>query len=165
MAKRFVYFGIVVLAAIAIFLGYQIYQQYQLKQSSGTKLEPGQTSVNQSVAPKETDVLNFPGPNASEEETRKFAETVQANAKETGELDISRCEPNPKVLKVKLGSEFKIKNSDPSEHKIYIANREEFSATPDSTVTVKASFGKGPGTYGYGCDGDSTLVGAFFVVE
>lgn len=170
MTKNLVYVGIIVLAVVAIYLGYKIYQQ-QIGLKSQTKTPGQQIQSNTSPKPaapqttQPTFVLNFPGPNSSDEETRKFAEDVQANAKETGELNISQCKPNPQVLKVKLGSEFKIKNSDLSEHKIYIAGKEKFSASPNSTVTAKAAFDKGSGTYGYGCDSDNTLAGAFFVVE
>ena len=168
MSKNLVYVSIAVLAVIAIVLGYQIYQQQRLTAPSSSTPLPVTTQDQQPDFNRQSYPLigNFPGNNTSDEERKKFSDAVRAQAKESDMLDITGCKANPLVYKIKLGSDFKIKNSDTVEHKLYIGGAEKYKIPANTTITVKANFEPGPGTYGYSCDEtNKNEVGLFLITE
>lgn len=174
MAKNLVYIGIAVLAVIAVVLGYQIYQQTVSKKAPTTRQQPPTRTITQPVgtqsstqtAPQKTEltakekqVLNFPGPNASQEEKNAWEAVVRklgAESEGVAYLDISGCKPNPVVYRVKLDSSFMVKNSDQKDHEIYNAKRVTIKANSTQTLRTQ-EIGSNIGLLGYGCDGSPGL--------
>ncbi len=89
---------------------------------------------------------------------------LQKLAKESAVLDINGCtKPDPLVLKLQEGSEFKVKSSDGLEHTIVINQDYKFKIPAGQTATFKADFPYGQGVYGYLCDSQPGVVGFFSV--
>lgn len=184
MAKNLVYVGIAVLAAIAVILGYKIYQQqraYQqvgltnqssqpTKQPSGVRASPKASPSPQAQQPSAAEVakvLKFPGANATEAERKNHSDLVNKLGNQFGGaafLDISGCNPNPVVYRVKQGGTFKVKNSDQTDHTIYTSIRNTIPANSEKTLESK-TIGDNMGAYGYGCDGSSGTVGIIQIVQ
>lgn len=187
MAKNLVYVGVVVLAVIAVVLGYKIYQQ-QLAykqtapknqsttgQQSGVKttpkLSPKPSPLSQSQqtsAAELAEVLQFPGPNATEAERKEQSDLVNKLGNQFGGatfLDISGCNPNPVVYRVKQGGSFKVKNSDQTEHTFYTdpGRKTKIPANLEQTLTSKA-IGDNYGDYSYNCDSSTNPVGIIQIV-
>lgn len=181
MAKNLVYLGVVVLAVIAVILGYNIYQQ----QTGGTATLPNtqpskiqsapQTGGNQSstqpttqkreLTAEEKQVLTFPGPNATEAEKKTHTDLVDQLGNKSGYavLDISGCAPFPVVYRIKQGGSISIKNSDKVDHVINTARKVTIKA--DSTQTVNSKeIGDNLGEYAYACDGSRSSVGILKII-
>lgn len=184
MAKNLVYVGVIVLAVIAIVLGYKIYQQTLANKTVSTteqpqsKTKPQPTSrqitipatpqTQQPSAAEVAEVLKFPGPNATEVERKKHSDLVNKLGNQFGGatfLDISGCNPNPVVYRVKQGSSFKVKNSDQIEHTIYTdpIRQTKISANSEQTVESK-NIGVNNGDYGYNCDSSTNPAGIIQIV-
>lgn len=183
MAKNLVYVGVIVLAVIAVFLGYKIYQQQTLtNKTSVTNQQPQKRStpkprVNQTTpeatqpqtqqpsASEISAVLNLPGPNATEAERKKRQDLINklGSSSDITSLDIAGCIPNPVVYSVRKGTNFKVKNPDQIDHTIYTTIRTTIKANSEQTLTSK-DIGDNFGDYAYGCNGEPNSVGIIRIV-
>jgi len=172
----------IVLALVAILLGYLIYQQQTgaslfttdrtLQTSSPDLLTPlpgnlRATSLNETYV-NETDVLNWPAPNASVEEKQRHSNFIQSIAQNTEYIDIVNCVAQPLVFRIQLGQTFVLRNQDAVDHTITIREEAEFYIPAGGTNSSTANthiFEFGPGNYGYTCESQAGIAGIFFVVE
>lgn len=164
MTKKLVYVGVVVLALIAVILGYKIYQQTISSQSAPkpkpsaefqdvTIPKPGvnnsqQTDTSSQSIDLDSIFKRFPGPNATAEEIQSFHDYLYTISRETGLITLKDCKADPQVLRVKKGQEFKIKNEDSVDHKLTMPGK-QVSVKAAGEITLTASE---IGEYGYGCD-------------
>lgn len=174
MSKNLVYIGVVVLAVIAVILGYNIYQQQTgvattpstqppartIEQPSGT--QSGNQASTQNI---DIDALfkKFPGPNATVAQIQDFRDYIDPLSKETGLITIKDCKADPIVLRVKKGQDFKITNQDSIDHKLTMLGQ-EVTVKAGATLTRKA-----PGEIGesgYSCDNAKTgNIGIIHIVQ
>lgn len=165
MARNLVHkrnFKLVILVAAAILLLVAISKQQKIKQSASPSPSP-----NISTQPKqlpttltedERSILNPPSVDASRSAKDQHAQTVAKLAKEGNTLEIKDCKPNPLVLQVKQGSDFKINNNDSVDRKITFDEDHVYKIPANNKLTIKAEFKYGTGDYGYICEGTG-LVG------
>jgi len=181
MSKYLLFFGIVVLAVIAVVLGYQIY-----KQTTGTGIAPPvvqtppiqQSVINTDISqisplPQNIDIdvesilKQFPDTTATDEEKTKFNEYLFSLAQEADTLTIvssatANCSPTPKILRVKKETEFKIVNQDNVDHKLSMFQKDIY-AKANTTTTVKTDWGTG--AFGYICGDTGPRVGIFIIID
>lgn len=170
MSKNLIYVGIAALVIIAVVLGYKIYQQQiQIPPTAST----GDQSQNISEAPltnqatsapastidnaERQKLFSFPGPDATEAERKSHSDLVNKLGNQFASstfLDITGCQPNPIVYRVKLGGSFRVKNSDQIDHTLSTDKKTVVKAGSDTTISSTA-IGDKPGDYGYGCDGST----------
>lgn len=78
-------------------------------------------------------------------------------------LNLTNCNPDPLVIKVKNGEIIKLKNDGDADLSIGIDANHIYVVPAKSIKEVKADLGKGTGLYGYGCNASSTPAGMIFV--
>ena len=165
MTKILTYIGIAVLVVIAIVLGYIIIKQQsitpQVSTDNSTATAP--TTNQLSAAEEIAAVLNFPGPNATDAEIKKHLDLVDKLGNESTILDISGCKPNPVVFRIRLGANFKVKNSDQIAHVIYTYKELTINANSEQSLD-SASVSSGLGNRGYSCDNGKTTVGVIQII-
>lgn len=170
LTKNLPFIIVIILVAVAIILASYIYRSRSSQKPTPT---PNQLQTTQKQQPQqpvdvtvnEREVLNFPGPNASDDERKKYAELVNRVSKETTTLEIKNCEPSPLGLKVKEGTEIKVKNNDSVKHKLIVDEKNQYDISASSSNTIKLDFGKGPGVYGYTCDPNAkNPAGIFYII-
>jgi len=180
MGNKLMIVGIVVLAVIAVVLGYQIYQETlaskpQSVSQTQTPILPqtvGDTNISQvSPQPQDIDVESilkqFPSSTATDEERIKSNDYLLSLGQEVDTLTIvssatANCSPTPKILRVKKGTEFKIVNQDNVDHKLSMFQK-DISVKANTTITVKTDWGAG--AYGYVCDGTGRRVGILHIID
>ena len=165
--ETFFYLAIVLLALVAIVLGYLIYQQ-QFSEESTSQESLTRSGIEQTPQKKSTDeiveVLNIPPPDASQEEKQKHFELALREAKEASYLDITQCTlAAPVVFKVREGESFEVRNNDTEPHTIIINPENTFTIPAKESRDIAPDFVQGPGLYGYACDNVPRAVGMLFV--
>lgn len=170
---------IAVLLVIALGLGAAIYIQRNPaileKPSTAQDATPQPSPVVQDfrplrplpkdLTPDERLVLQAPRQNDSFDKKAAHFELVKKLAKKSGTLNIDKCEkPSPLVLSLKEGQDFSVRNDDSVAHTIIIDTNHKYKIEPNTTTSLKASFGRGAGAYGYLCEKYAGIVG-FFLVE
>ncbi len=78
-------------------------------------------------------------------------------------LNLTNCNPDPLVIKVKNGAILKLKNDGDAELSIGIDASHIYVVPAKSVKEIKADLGKGTGLYGYGCNASKTPAGMIFV--
>lgn len=149
---------ILILGAILYWQRSVILEKEQTKSDLTTGMKTKGETVNIQVLLKET-----PGPNASPESLKEFASKVEKAAKESRELNISRCIPDPAILKIPSGSTYVVRNTDSVVHTLYIARQNAIEIPAQSEKRIVANFGSGQGSYVYACDAPTNFVGIFLV--
>ena len=172
MSSKILTILIVVLALAAVGLGYAIVKQqrgdksnflFERRFSQDRSVE---SSLDMSVEEREKLVLEAPGQDASQEEKERHFQIAQSIAEVAQYLDITNCKKgNPVVFQVKEGQEFTVKNDDSVSHTVSLGEKQNFPVPEKSTKTILPEFDKGPGVYGYGCDGSAKEVGMILVVQ
>ncbi len=178
MSKNLVYVGIGILAIIAVFLGYKIYQQQTVLQNqsiASSKPQPivqQNTSKSSTLSPQNNNISQaidldsvfkqFPGRNASKEEKMKFNNYLLSIGTEGGTLTINNCKVVPLVFRVKKGADFMLSNLDNVDHTLKV-NQVTFSVKARETKKVKAD--NLDGANGYYCDGTGPKIGILHVVQ
>lgn len=142
MGKTLVYVGVIVLAVIAVVLGYQIYQQTAGVQTPSVP-QTQDTTVPQTVGNQDTLQIsplsqkidmefilkNTPDPNSSIGKKQDWENYLRVNRQEGSLIVIKNCIAEPSVLIIENGEDFKIQNEDSVDHKLTI---------PPNGITVKA---------------------------
>ena len=154
-----------ILVLVGGVLGYAIYQSGALKsgQTAPTQV-PGApaagtadtTTTARTLTAEEQEALNFPGPDASDEELGRFANLVNSLMIDTRTLDISGCDVNPFVIKVKHGESITIVNNDNVAHTLFHGQVTiDVPANSTKIIGIDETFGggTGDGNLGYSCDG------------
>jgi len=130
----------------------------QTKAQATPRLEASALPVEE----REYLALNSPGQDASIEEKDYHFKIAQSIAEEAPYLNITNCQaPEPLVLNVKFGEALLVKNGDSVDHTISTDGDQAFLIAANSSKSIQPNFGKGPGVYGYGCDGSLKEVGLF----
>lgn len=152
--------------AITVILALAIYSQHKIKPSTDPAPSPSPQPklLSDTLTPDEKFILNPPPADASRSAKKKHAEVVAKLAKETPMLEIKNCQPNPLVLQIKQGSEFKIKNYDTVERRIFVDGSHVYKIPAKGEQNIKAEFKYGTGDYGYVCEGVG-LVAFLHVVQ
>lgn len=168
MKKRLPYILLAIPVIIAFILGYAIYNQLQGKapqQTQEEKQEETSTTPSVSRSPEETELLQVPGENATDEERQQHLEGVLEVARSSDTLNVSSCNPDIFALRVKQGETFTIKNDDTQEHTVVLNEDHIYKIPSQGSTEVEVDFGRGPGIYGYGCDTSGRAVGFLVVSE
>lgn len=109
--------------------------------------------------------LKSPLPTESPEKMDQYRKMIAYYAK-PGDLRITKnCIPYPVVLKVKMNSNYAIKNEDTIAHTLTFAGTRKYSIQPNASISVKADFENGFGGYGYQCDAAGLVSGYIFASE
>lgn len=169
---------IAVLAAVAVLLGYSLYNQFGApKPAPSTKAPPPAASSSQQALPTgsqaqpsqgaggasgkppwvatlsatERSFFTIPGADASQEEKESHASLVRKNTQSAGEVSIQKdCQPSPLAFAADNTLTFKVKNTDTVSHTVKIGPTGRYTLAPgeSSTVTLEKK-----GTIlGYACD-------------
>lgn len=163
----------VILAVLAAGLGYLIFRDYDVgsKINSYLKSKPQEVkqenkisnALQSELASEGEDVLNFPSPDANEEERNRHSDLVNKLAIKTDFLEIADCEPSPLVIRLNEEARFIIKNTGDKRRLIQIVDFEiRLPPGSEEEVEVKSIAEFGLGSYGYTCDG--VLVGVINVI-
>ena len=179
MSERISNLLIVILLIIALVLGYFIYKKnfsssYSSKTTTSKVPSSSKNNKSLNLAPRrpmpigltedEKTLLNPPGSNGTQEERDKHFALVVKLAKEAKVLDLNKCEkPNPLALKLNKGQKFNVYNGNLQNHTIWFDADRKYKIPANSTTTLTADFGDGPGYYGYLCDNVSGVVGFFLI--
>lgn len=164
---------VIILIIIAIALGCLIYQkkksQPPISMKEGNVVSNNQQANSYPLPEDLTDEERalFPPPanDSSEAEQREFHNKVSIAAKDTGSLDITRCErPVPLVLKLTEDQKFTLVNNHTDERELVIDPEHIYKVPAGGETALEADFGKGPGIYGYGCGQSGRAVGILFIV-
>lgn len=140
---------LVALIIVGLILGYSIYNQSQQK---------SQKSIPQALTEDERFILTPPSSDASKSALKKHAQMVKKLAQDGSLLEIKDCDPNPLVLKTRIGSDLEIKNQSTTNHRIIIDSKHYYDVPANGSKIIKAEFKYGTGDYGYVCEG-AGLVG------
>jgi len=165
---------ILILLAAAIVLGWYTIGKQQ--QRTGIQAESSQAQggaigdeFSMSLEEKEQFVLNPPSREDASTVERDFhLRIAQSIAQAAPYLNITNCSAGrPVVFQVQEGKEFTVKNDDSVDHNISLGGPSDsqiFLIPASSATTILPEFDKGPGVYGYGCDGSAKEVGLILVV-
>lgn len=169
--NRYAIYLIIILAVIAVILAIAIFREAIPKRARPTRQEPptqqispAPSSAPNASSPEEKQQLLGIRQDSSEEEKKRHADLVQRLARDAAYLDITDCDPQPIVMRLKDGGEFTVKNSDAGEREIGIDPQHIYTIPGRGERKIKVDFGHGPGVYGYGCNKSSGAVGMFLVV-
>lgn len=189
MAKNSVYVGVVILAVIAVVLGYKIYQQQTaLKGQPGQSNQPVQntqqsvlkttptttvkqpatsTSSNQNtnISADRQKISAYPGPSAPDEQKKEFGRIIGDNAQTSDTLDITNCETTPMVLSVKNGQSIKLINNDATVNAILFGPGKQYDVPANGSTTMLVNLGAGINTYRCTGISGSPIVGVFVVTQ
>ena len=110
-------------------------------------------------------IVNPPGPNATDEEKDRFFQLVAKVATPANFLEVSSCLPSPIAFLTEYKQPMSFMNNDSVEHSIIINKDHVYTVLPNSSKTVIAEFGFGPGFYGYACDDPNKTAGMIFIVD
>lgn len=148
---------IIILLIIAVVLGYAIYKQQDPKSPSVPDVSIPTPSVSTQISSAlnadEKAVLNPPPSDASPAEREEHDALAAKLSKESDNLDITNCRPNPLVLRIQINKNLKVKNSDNINHKLIFDDTHQYQIPKNSTIDIKVDFGHGAGLYGYVCEG------------
>lgn len=165
--KNLIIYLVFLISGSAFLVGYDIYRNLEPSSWMKQKLETAQnrlSSNRDSITPAtEQNVLQVPAENATDEEKQRHFDLAVSLARESQALEITNCKANPIVLKIENGKSFTVVNKDSVEHALVLTPELRFVIPAESPKTIAADFGKGPGLYGYGCDGIPRLMGLFLV--
>ena len=158
--------GVVVLAVIAVVLGYQIYKQTTgagiappvvqtppVQQTQDTSVQPTQQQTTQQTLPSAEEqalVKAIPDPNSSLEEKIEYNKKLEKFEKVTDMVEITNCWPYPFIARVREDTDLKIKNNDSVDNIIFIGQK-QINVPANTTVTTEP--GKGDGITNLTCNG------------
>lgn len=162
---------IVILAVIAVVLGYTIYNQSTSNKTAPRETEQPtrnvtSTPIGSKAAALTVDerlALQTPGANATEAERKAHFDAAVRAAKYVNTLDISQCIGTPVVLRVAAKQTLTVNNPDTQDHVIVIDKDHTYIVPASGKKEIVIDFGKGGGLYGYGCDASQTTSGLFLV--
>ena len=177
MNKNLLYTLFILLGVVALVFGYSIYQQSlstsdksynpnpePILPTTPTTDQPPPPTVTKDDAMR-SEILAFPGKDATDEEIRQHKELIMEKAVYTSLLDIGDCTPNPLVLKVNYGDSVTITNSGLTEHTLSRGDTTTaipVGGTEEIVISDFVGLEKGGGGFaGYGCD--NVLAGIFFI--
>ena len=181
MTKTLTYTAVVVLAVIAVVLGYKIYhkttgvqtpsgQQTQdttVPQTGGNSQPQIQSPTIDSAAIAEDrkKISVYPGPSAPDAQKREFQEIIDRNAQFSDTLDITKCESSPMVLKVRKEADIKLVNNGSTGNAILFGPGKQYDVAAKSSTTMTVNIDVGVNLYR--CIGISgnPIIGAFVVTE
>lgn len=101
-----------------------------------------------------------PGAGATTEQMREFSAKVSGYSKDATSINVTSCEPDPQIARIKKGQPINFKNSDSSSHKI-VNGKLVIDVPANSNKAIIPAF-PGLGIYGYTCD--TKMAGIFLVV-
>ncbi len=155
--------GVLVIAAL--FLGYKIYEKKSVTDSLTENIPSESTSTqNTTETPvvKKT-LLTPPGEGSTEAQLRAWGELVSQSALPGTTLEIAGCVAVPEAMALEAGKDFTVTNADNIPHTLVLNPTTTFLIPANSSKTIKADFGKGPGIYAFSCDNRQEAVGVFLV--
>lgn len=142
--KNFAIYSILILLVILlVILGIGIYYQQN-------------APVENNMEINEPFVLpTAPGPDASPEDTEVFVEAIRKHAVSANIVEVKEsCALSPAIIRIKEGDGLTFKNLDALQHTIVII--EQYTIPAGGAHALSATFEKGPGIYGIGCDAVGT---------
>ncbi|HEY0907797.1 MAG TPA: hypothetical protein VGE35_00430 [Candidatus Paceibacterota bacterium] len=152
--------ALVVLSVIALVLGYMVYK----KETKGFKNAPiSIDSVAGAANAADGDIFAFPKAGATKTERAAFYHVVDRAAVPTEKIDIAGCVAKPLASSVVADSKITFVNNASVAHTVTFNPQLSFKVPAKSTLVTKASFGKGQGIYGFGCDDMGRAVGVILV--
>lgn len=128
-------------------------------------ISPTKSSSVKTTTPSSlSDLLKaYPGPNATDRQKADYNIKISQAAVTSSSFDVTGCNPNPVVLRLKPQNSLTLMNRDSVSHTISHGAVVNLTASANSERTVSVNFLPGPGIYGYQCDGQ--MKGLFYVVS
>ncbi|OGE17745.1 hypothetical protein A3F00_03920 [Candidatus Daviesbacteria bacterium RIFCSPHIGHO2_12_FULL_37_11] len=180
--KNLIYAGVILIVILLGLWGYYFYNRgiQNIKPEIKANLPATQTpqsgnSIQNSgvinTYNTESDLLKyFAIPNPSEKEIKSFNTALDKFAKQTNNVNVSKCESSPLVVKIQTGQGVTFRNNDSADLKILI-RKDSYSVSPGQTVNAKPNLPAG--VYGYFCEGKGFedrmalgfLAGILYIVE
>lgn len=149
------FIAIVALVSVVILFGAFILKQFKLKgfkgftpnfSNSSQKSQIPEDAKNAPLPPP----LSVQGASPSSTQIDSYIKDVDSKAFASDTLDITKCDPNPKVIKVTKGQEITIKNDDSVDHSVVITSTVKFPVPAGKTA--KAKIDLNPGVYPLSCE-------------
>ena len=163
ISKHFTLITILILVVVAVVLGYFILSSAGVNIPFSLTNKDGSTSSDpRELSSDEKAVLILPD-GKDKEAGKKHNLLVTKLAKQSSVLIISDCQPQPLVTKIAEGSKLTITNEGDTDVTIIVDPENTFTVIKGGTKVITVDFGKGPGFYGYNCDGGTTTSGLLFV--
>lgn len=110
-------------------------------------------------------VSSYLGPGSSLAEKKEFGEVIVRNSIATTKLDISNCQPNPLVIKMKKGTEVKVINNDYVVRSVFFGPNQQYDIPREGNTSFKANLHKGINLYRCNLDNQNPIVGAFLLED
>lgn len=142
MSKNLIYIGIGILAIIAVFLGYKIYQQQASFKQIASQTKPTPTvQVQQSSQPQDSSaeenlIKAAPPQDASEQDRTAYYQKLQGLAKDAATIEITNCTLNPLIIRTKEGTVLSIKNNDGIEHTV-VSGTDKLKVPANGMISTK----------------------------
>lgn len=156
--EKIINISIIVLALIAIGLGYMIFQskRMQIFQESSNVVFPSVSEIPSiSAIPSNADeilVLQPPLSNAKKEDITRYHAAVEKLAQDSTSIKIDdNCIATPRVARMKIGTTFSITNQDNYPHLLSFEGP-SYTIPPKGIQELTATFNHGDGIYAYTCD-------------
>lgn len=175
MARNLVYIGIVVLAIIAVVLGYNIYkQQLAYKQTLTQKqtvipkkqlrpTPPSQTSsVSNTMSEDRQKIATYPGPSAPDDQKKELSRIIEKNVQVSDTLNVTQCNTTPLVLQTIKGADIKLVNDDSVVRSIMFGPGKQYDVPIKKTLTIKPDLNNGINFYRCNLTG-SPIVGIVLI--
>lgn len=172
MNKNLFLLGSILLIILVGLWGYYFYNIRYQKNSTPTSTQQTttttQTLSQQTISfDDESSLLKYIElPNPTQAQTAKFFEGLSKFAKEDNTVTISQCKTTPIAVKVKLGMDIKVVNTNKVDYTLLRATT-KYNLPAEQTITIKTDFGGG--AHGYRCDGkgieNQPVAGIFYIVE
>jgi plastocyanin len=129
-----------------------------------TKTSPSPSPSTNPNLPPQVDITALlaknPGAGATTEQLKEFSSKVSDLSKDATSIDMTSCNPNPQISRVKIGKPITFKNSDSVSHKVVNGNL-VIDIAAKSNKAITPAF-PSLGIYGYTCD--TKMAGIFLVV-
>lgn len=126
------------------------YNRYKKNNDSSAQVSQSPSSI--SDQDRRTLFETLPKQDASQSAKIEHFKLAEKLAVAAEYLDIAGCNPNPLVIKVKSGTQFKLRNNSEESREIGFDKDTIFKVGPNAQTSIKAEFEHGPGLYGYGCN-------------
>ncbi len=115
---------------------------------------------------KEQTVLDNLASAASQQDKDSQEDLVAEVAVETDLVDVTGCNPVPKVVKVRADQAFEVSNTDSKPHSIDIEGYHfEIPAMSKTALIAGFGFERGEGIYTYTCDKSVQPAGALYITK
>lgn len=157
----FLYFSFLFLL---LFVIYKYYALASLKANIDKNIQQG--SQETTLLEKDELLKLAVKPTVTENDRKQIHLLAEKVGVSGNAIELNKCfRPSPLVLRVKLGDSISLNNSDDEKHVLEFSGRKIYVVEANQLLVIKADFGKGTGSFMYGCDGDRNKIGFIKLVK